>query len=687
MSYLYVPPADKIVRRVAVGKAPRPAGRDGIDAAAEDAHDALLLAPWEVSDKAPHMPVHEYDRTIPDGDAWKGVYGYDDTARTLRVACGAVCYTFPIPPDAMAEDAESGKAVAGVESLTVRVIGDRYLDKGAKVYVAFTEAVEPPSLAAFVAAAEGVASSDVVCATATQEVTPNERKGLRDEAEIDYGETPATPASFCHVCLALADYDDARGAWVEGGAQLDPESIGVTFDREISSDEPLPTNDPVAIANLDLGMTTDTPPTGESLPSGAGAWSPDKSMATSSVSRGQYSYHLFNAGDEGDDWNTQDAWGYWYVDSMVGRTGDSVVKKFLSDILLGYGVLMTGYSDSGNHLPSKAGPLAGNRGYGVISTYGHEAYVVSVFSRSGFVEPGTWHALSFNTPLVALCDLRLVLLGGYITKRYSTGNSENQIEWAEIKPNFTTAMALLRGDGSPLKLIPPDPSIDGPTDDMLSRLAVVDVKKDKILRQIAFDAPVTTDAQYPNLFTMFAAVFPLGVGGGSYPTQGAQSSQIQNNITVSSLLLKDQTGVVCAFPTDSTPPWENCDKGKGYLRCSLSYLNYNTEATTTIHCGIVGTTSYKARTFQNPSPGKPNIRYGLKVQYGADQDPQKDNFFTGNYSYYKKTRTDNTPKQPYRGNIQLIRSASTFLALCSIRRAEQTTVGNMSHTTNTQKRQ
>lgn len=242
MSYLYVPPADKIVRRVAVGKAPRPAGRDGIAAAAEDAHAALLLAPWEVSDKAPHMPVHEYDRAIPDGDAWKAVYGYDETARTLRVAAGAVCYSFPIPPDAMHEDSEASPPVspALVEALSVRVIGDRYLDQGAKVYVAFTEAAEPLSFADFVAAAEGVASSDVVCATATQEVTPNERKGLRDEAEIDYGETPATPASYCHVCLALADYDSARDAWVEGGAQLDPESIGITFDREVSTTEPEP---------------------------------------------------------------------------------------------------------------------------------------------------------------------------------------------------------------------------------------------------------------------------------------------------------------------------------------------------------------------------------------------------------------------------------------------------------------
>ena len=243
MSYLYVPPAENIVRRVAVGKAPRPAGADGIAAAAEDAHAALLLAPWEVSDKAPHMPVHEYDRAIPDGDAWKAVYGYDETARTLRVACGAVCYSFPIPPDAMHEDSEATPPVspALVESLSVRVIGDRYLDQGAKVYVAFTEAEEPPSFAEFVApGAEGVASSDVVCATEDQEVTPNARTGLRDEAEIDYGENPASPASFCHVCLALADYDTARGAWVEGGAQLDPESIGITFDREVTAADPEP---------------------------------------------------------------------------------------------------------------------------------------------------------------------------------------------------------------------------------------------------------------------------------------------------------------------------------------------------------------------------------------------------------------------------------------------------------------
>ena len=208
-------------------------GRDGVLELTRTAYAALRAAAWEKSAAAPSMPVHDNgqvaNKEIPEGDAWKCSYGYDETARTERAAAGAVCYTAELPAGAWTGDG------CNVETVAVRVVGDRYLDQGAIVRVALTDDPAPPSVAAFEALAT---AAGPLCATSGQtdakgaELTPNNRTGEREDAEISFPEGTAAKR-YLHVALFLADYLGARGAWIEGGAMIAPDTIAVTFDRAV----------------------------------------------------------------------------------------------------------------------------------------------------------------------------------------------------------------------------------------------------------------------------------------------------------------------------------------------------------------------------------------------------------------------------------------------------------------------
>ena len=206
-------------------------GRDGVLELTRTAYASLRAAAWEKSAAAPSMPVHDNgqvaNKEIPEGDAWKCSYGYDETARTERAAAGAVCYTAELPAGAWTGDG------CNVETVAVRVVGDRYLDQGAIVRVALTDDPAPPSVAAFEALAT---AAGPLCATSGQtdakgaELAPNNRTGEREDAEISFPEGTAAKR-YLHVALFLADYLGARGAWIEGGAMIAPDTIAVTFDR------------------------------------------------------------------------------------------------------------------------------------------------------------------------------------------------------------------------------------------------------------------------------------------------------------------------------------------------------------------------------------------------------------------------------------------------------------------------
>lgn len=214
-------------RRIAVGASSNAQGLDGVPELARTAREALSAAGWTISTDAPALPVHEYDRAIPSGDAWKACYGYDAAARTERGACGCVCYSFQVPADALTGDPCN---IAGV-ALSVR--GDRYLDAGADLHVVFSASATPPTVAELLARTPDETG---LCATSDQTIAPNQRNGVTAPVTISPASQAAT--AYIHVALLLTDYLGTRGAWIEGGALLVSGAISVEFSRAVSADSP-----------------------------------------------------------------------------------------------------------------------------------------------------------------------------------------------------------------------------------------------------------------------------------------------------------------------------------------------------------------------------------------------------------------------------------------------------------------
>jgi hypothetical protein len=210
-------------RRTAVGLSATAQGADGTTELARTAWAALLSSTWTSNPAAPSFPVHEYDRPAPSGDAFAAVWGYSAELRSQRAACGAVAYTFALP-------SASGQTV---DALFATVTGDRYLALGVDVFVSLSASADPPDLSS-------VASSTpaaTLCATASQAPTPpNNRHGVVASLSLsDLG----SAAAYLHIVLIphLADGDPAslvRGAWIEGGAMLDPATISATFSGSVS---------------------------------------------------------------------------------------------------------------------------------------------------------------------------------------------------------------------------------------------------------------------------------------------------------------------------------------------------------------------------------------------------------------------------------------------------------------------
>ena len=218
------------VRRVAVGDCLGPQGRDGTDELTRTAFAALKAADWSEDSSAPSFPVHEYDRSMPSGDAWKACYGYSASARTQRAACGAVCYTFALPADAVA----SGN-VANVTKIALSVTGDRYLDAGVDLHLLLSDSATPPTVAEWLAGPTGEIVSAALCATSDQAPTkPNQRSGETDAVEVE--PTSAAARAYLHVALLLHDYLSTREGWIEGGAMLDGAAAAITFSRDVAED-------------------------------------------------------------------------------------------------------------------------------------------------------------------------------------------------------------------------------------------------------------------------------------------------------------------------------------------------------------------------------------------------------------------------------------------------------------------
>lgn len=201
-------------RRTLTGLSDVPQGASGISRLAATAYAAMAAAAWRESDAKPHNPVHDYDRSAPQGDAFKACWGYSADDRTEQGAAGAVCYSYKLPEGSYT-----------VTAVAVPVIGDRYLDLGATLAVIASSDATPPSWADCLAAADRATG---LCRTDAQEgVAPNDRVPQTETAEVALTDA-AEPGQWLHLVLMLDDYLAVRGAWIEGSAMLDPGGLSMT---------------------------------------------------------------------------------------------------------------------------------------------------------------------------------------------------------------------------------------------------------------------------------------------------------------------------------------------------------------------------------------------------------------------------------------------------------------------------
>ena len=212
---------------------------------AAEAFAAMAAASWKAGGE-PCIPAHKVKTAAPtQGDAYRQTWGYDAATSTERSACGAVCYSFKIPNDALTGDPCS------VTGLSASLSGDRWLECGAILTALVSGESVPPSFGYFIENAESTAALLIPADTDGQgrAIEPNKRADTSATATLAFA-TPPAAAQWLHVMLRVADYTAVRGAWHEGGAMLDPDSVSVTFSRDVA----LPTAP--ADITLSIGNTT-----------------------------------------------------------------------------------------------------------------------------------------------------------------------------------------------------------------------------------------------------------------------------------------------------------------------------------------------------------------------------------------------------------------------------------------------
>jgi len=198
--------------------------------AAAAAHARMLAAKWEFSEDVKSlMPPHNPRRDgapSPSYDAFKYCADWDDGRYTQHVHAGCACYTLAVPADALAG------APCAVESVAFTLFGDRWLQDGARAFVAFSNDDAPLADMDEIAALPNATAPLMA-------VTPS-NTGADSSAAVALsiqGAQPANPKKYIHVYLLLADYLTHRGAWVEGSATLDADSLAVTYSRDVAEDD------------------------------------------------------------------------------------------------------------------------------------------------------------------------------------------------------------------------------------------------------------------------------------------------------------------------------------------------------------------------------------------------------------------------------------------------------------------
>ena len=214
----FTPYPNYVKRYTRRGVSSRPQGLDGVGELTRTAYRDMVDAVWTEDAAQPSVPVHEYDRETPSGDAYRATWGYDAAGRTEQSAAGAVCYTVRLP---------AGNRPT-LTSVSARIVGDRWLGDGARVTVVPSSSSTPPSWDDVL---QSSFQSDVVCATDGQTEAPNNRTGVIADVTVGIGETCA---DYIHIVLRIDDYLTHRKSWVEGGAMLLPDTIEFTFEEDLT---------------------------------------------------------------------------------------------------------------------------------------------------------------------------------------------------------------------------------------------------------------------------------------------------------------------------------------------------------------------------------------------------------------------------------------------------------------------
>lgn len=219
----------------------------GTEDRAREAYAAMCAAEWVRSIEGASIPAHHYDFASPQGgDAYRQTWGYDAVTRTERSACGAVCYSVKIPADALTGDSCS------VASVAASIFGDRWLDGGAIVSAILSADATPPAFSDFLSAS-ATTTAMLAPTPATKPAGADAKwRNARADGTATLALTVGSPATaWLHVCLRVANYLFVYGAWHDGGAMLNPDTLSVTFSRDV-------TPDASAGTPLDVGLLAQT---------------------------------------------------------------------------------------------------------------------------------------------------------------------------------------------------------------------------------------------------------------------------------------------------------------------------------------------------------------------------------------------------------------------------------------------
>jgi hypothetical protein len=225
----------RFVRQVLQGRTAEPVACTAMPAAVQQAYDAMRMQVWtRVGAKTATLPRHNWAQSGFQATFDAATYCGDYAEGYQHAYACAVCYTFRVPATAL------DGTPAGIESIAIPALGDRWLKDGCSIGVWISASVTPPTWGAVLA---GTDRNDVV--TAQMAVTPS-NTGTDSSAIItfDWSGAPKTALAYVHIVVYMTSYLTHRGAWIEGGAMIDGENIawqynenGMTADAREGFDE------------------------------------------------------------------------------------------------------------------------------------------------------------------------------------------------------------------------------------------------------------------------------------------------------------------------------------------------------------------------------------------------------------------------------------------------------------------